>query len=104
MNCAFSDLRERDMDLLLMEEIAASQDFANLFLTPIGLTDAVVVSVEQSKTDENGESDITVIVEKNGIKYGLLIEDKIDAIAQENQSGRYHYRAKKEIMQQSLTK
>lgn len=92
MNCVFSDLRERDMDLLLMEEFAASQAFANLFLTPVGLTDAVVTSVEQSKTDENGESDITVIVEKNGIKYGLLIEDKIDAEAQPAQASRYRKR------------
>lgn len=92
LKCQFSDLRERDMDLLLMEEIASCQKFANIFLSLISLVDAKVVSVEQSKTDENGESDITVVVEKDGIKYGLLIENKIDAKAQPAQASRYHKR------------
>ncbi len=90
--CQFSDLRERDMDLLLMEEIASCQKFANIFLSLISLADAEVVSVEQSKTDEDGESDITVIVTKGSINYGLLIEDKIDAEAQPAQASRYHKR------------
>lgn len=92
LKCQFSDLRERDMDLLLMEEIASCQEFANIFLSLIGLADAEVISVEQSKTDENGESDITVIVTKDSVKYGLLIEDKIDAEAQPAQAVRYRKR------------
>lgn len=90
LECKFSDVSERDMDLLFLEEMASSQDFLNIFLSRINLLGAVVCSLEQSKVDvEYGESDMTVIVEKNGNKYGLLIEDKIDAVAMPNQSGRY---------------
>lgn len=90
IDCKFSDVSERDMDLLFLEEIASSQDFLNIFLSKINLFDATVCSVEQSKVDvEYGESDMTVVVVKNGNKYGLLIEDKIDAVAMPNQSGRY---------------
>lgn len=90
LECKFSDVTERDMDLLFLEEMASSQEFLNIFLSKISLTDADICSVEQSKVDvEYGESDMTVIVEKDNCKYGLLIEDKIDAIAMLNQSGRY---------------
>lgn len=90
IECRFSDVSERDMDLLFLEEMVSSQEFLNIFLSKINLPDATVCSVEQSKVDvEYGESDMTVIVEKSGNKYGLLIEDKIDAIAMPNQSGRY---------------
>ena len=90
LECKFSDVSERDMDLLFLEEMASSQEFLNIFLSKINMSDAKVCSIEQSKVDvEYGESDMTVIVEKDGKKYGLLIEDKIDAIAMPNQSGRY---------------
>ena len=90
LDCKFSDVSERDMDLLFLEEMVSSQDFLNIFLSKINLLNAKICSVEQSKVNiEYGESDMTVIVEKNGDKYGLLIEDKIDATAMPNQSGRY---------------
>lgn len=90
IKCIFSDVSERDMDLLFLEEFVSSEEFLGIFLSKISLENATICSVEQSKTDvQFGESDMTVIVEKDGIKYGLLIEDKIDAIAMPNQSGRY---------------
>lgn len=96
IKCTFSDVLERDMDLLFLEEFAGSQEFLDLFLEPIGLSGAGLLAVEQSKTDiVLGESDITLIVQKGGKNYGILIEDKIDAIAQENQSGRYIERGEK---------
>ena len=95
VKCKFSDVSERDMDLLFLEEMASSQEFLNIFLAKIILSNAIVCSIEQSKVDvEYGESDMTVIVEKDGNKYGLLIEDKIDAVAMPNQSGRYTARVK----------
>lgn len=90
IKCIFSDVSERDMDLLFLEEFVSSEEFLHIFLSKISLENANICSVEQSKTDvQFGESDMTVIVEKGSIKYGLLIEDKIDAIAMPNQSGRY---------------
>jgi len=90
LKCTFSNVSERDMDLLFLEEFVCSQDFLNIFLSKISLFNAKICSVEHSKVDvELGESDLTIIVEKDGKRYGLLIEDKIDAIAMGNQSGRY---------------
>ena len=79
IRCKFSnDISERDMDLLFLEEFVCSPSFAALFLAKIGLDGASVIEIEHSKMDlDLGESDMTVIVEKNGVRYGLLIEDKM---------------------------
>lgn len=51
-----------------------------------------------SKADSYlGESDITVIVDVEGAKYGLLIEDKIDAVAMPEQHDRYTKRGAKGV-------
>ena len=96
ITCKFSDVTERDMDLLFLEEFVSSEEFLNIFLSKINLIGASVCEIEHSKMDlDLGESDMTVIVEKDGKKFGLLIEDKIDAIAMDNQSGRYSERGEK---------
>ena len=98
MNCIFSDISERDMDLLFLEEFACSEVFLKLFLDKIKIENATVITLEHSKTDvEYGESDITVIVQSNERKIALLIEDKIDAIAMPNQYGRYMLRGERGI-------
>ena len=49
-----------------------------------------MVGIEHSKTHpEFGESDMTIIIEVDDKKHGLLIEDKIDAIAMPEQCDRY---------------
>lgn len=96
--CAFSDVTEHDMDMLFLEEFACSSDFLKLFTDQIGIGHAEVISVEASKTDiQLGESDMTVVIEVEGQKVGLLIEDKIDAIAMPEQCNRYYLRGKKGI-------
>lgn len=88
--CVFKDVSEKDMDMLFMEEFAANKDFLRLFLWDRDLEKAKVVEVEHSKTHPDlGESDITVIVDFEGKRHGLLIEDKIDAIAMPEQYERY---------------
>ncbi len=95
LKCKFSDVSERDMDLLFLEEFVSSPKFLNIFLSKVGLENADMIEAEQSKVDmEYGESDMTLIVEKGGNKYGILIENKIDAIAMPNQYGRYVERGK----------
>ena len=94
----FADVSEHDMDMLFLEEFASSQEFLKIFTEKTGIDDSKVVSVEASKTDPVlGESDMTVIVEKEGKKIGLLIEDKIDAIAMPDQCSRYMLRGEKGI-------
>lgn len=105
IKCVFSDVSERDMDMLISEEIVSSADFLAIFLQKVGIASAKVTSVELSKSDVSlGESDITVIVECNGEKIGLLIEDKIDAVAMPDQAMRYNLRGQKGIEQREYAK
>lgn len=98
IECFFSDVSEHDMDILFMEEFVCSDVFLSLFSSLVGIYDAKVLSVCSSKTDPLlGESDITVIVESDGCRIGLLIEDKIDAIAMPEQAARYSLRGDKGI-------
>ena len=91
--CKFNDVAERDMDFLFLEEFVLSQEFLSVFTSKINKKDAIVVEVEHSKYHpEFGESDMTVIVEAEGERHGLLIENKIDAIAMPQQCNRYYKR------------
>ena len=75
---------ERDMDMLFIQSVLTDKGFCRLVIdkTDLAGKDFSVLNAELSKTDEElGESDITIIVDIEGVKYGLLIEDKIDAIA-----------------------
>lgn len=93
-------LTERDMDLLFAESVMTDPGFCSLLVnkTDFEGKSFKVSGVELSKTDGDlGESDITVIIDVEGDKYGLLIEDKIDAIAMPDQHGRYVKRGKKDV-------
>lgn len=88
--CKFQDVSEHDMDMLFLEEFVISKDFLNIFTSKVNIDNASVVEIEHSKNHpEFGESDMTVIVEVDGKRHGLLIEDKIDAIAMPEQCDRY---------------
>ena len=100
IECIFDGISERDMDMLFLEEFVASEEFLKLFTSKMNICDVKVLSVQASKTDiELGESDMTVIVESNCKRIGLLIEDKIDAIAMPDQEQRYVLRGEKGIQQ-----
>ena len=97
---SFGNICERDMDMLFLESIVTDQEFAKHIINRTELKDKVftTASIELSKTDsELGESDITWIIETEDGKYGILIEDKIDAIAMEEQYERYKKRGDKGI-------
>ena len=98
IECYFSDVSEHDMDLLFLEEFVCSEAFLRIFTKTIGIENAKVLSVHASKTHVSlGESDITVILESNDERIGLLIEDKIDANAMPNQAKRYDLRGQEGI-------
>ncbi|MBQ1210691.1 MAG: hypothetical protein IIX68_02665, partial [Clostridia bacterium] len=99
MNIRIDTTLERDIDLLIIEEFISEKDFAKIFLDAANITAPYTLETAiHSKTDaEYGESDIVFILNINGTRHALHIEDKIDAIAMKNQSGRYHERAKKDI-------
>lgn len=87
---------ERDIDLLIIEEFISNKDFAEIFLGKT--TDYVIENVIHSKIDGSfGESDVVIIINQNGKRHALHVEDKIDAIAMEEQHARYHKRAQNDI-------
>lgn len=93
---SFDTVSERDMDLLFMNAFIFDESFIKLFADKAGIRyqNIHVDKVELSKVTGNlGESDITVSAETDGIRYGFLIEDKIDAIAMPDQHKRYLLRA-----------
>ena len=99
MKFQFDTTLERDIDLLIMEEFVSDKDFAQLFLDAVGLNcDCIVKDVIHSKTDAAlGESDVVIILEVNGKRHAIHIEDKIDALAMPRQHDRYLIRAQKDI-------
>ncbi len=92
---------ERDIDLLLAEELVVSADFASWFKsrTCFAANDASVVDVFVSRSDNKGESDLVVVFEEEdtGRRFALLVEDKINARFQPEQQQRYRLRAQREI-------
>ena len=97
--CKFADVSEHDMDMLFLEEFVVSKEFLNIFTSKVGILNATVVEIEHSKTHpEFGESDMTVIIETERKRHGLLIEDKIDAIAMPEQCERYMKRGEYGIL------
>lgn len=97
-HCSFSTVRERDMDLLFLEAIASDPAFGQFVLkkTKYADKDFSVLDVQLSRTElDLGESDITVIMEIEGQRVALLIEDKVDAIAMPDQYERYRKRGEK---------
>lgn len=87
-----SSVAERDIDLLLMEEFHISDHFVNWFCNQIGLSDVSPSGAWHSLSDTDGESDLVLRVRKDGIRIGILIENKISAPEQDSQAERYHIR------------
>jgi hypothetical protein len=92
---------ERDIDLLLAEEVVVSPAFATWLQnhTRFAGLEAAIVDVFVSRSDATGESDLVVVFEEAGAgrRFALLIEDKIDAPLQPDQERRYRLRAQGEI-------
>lgn len=88
----FSSMYERDMDVLFMGLFQTDESYVRFVLerAEIPFQTFEVLSVELSHTEVDlGESDITVRIRIDDQIHGLLIEDKIDAIAMKNQHERY---------------
>lgn len=91
-------VRERDIDLLLIEELVVNTSFASWFADEaFGGTNefACVLSVKRSVVDaQHGETDIQFVFKTlAGDQAAVLIENKIDAPPQSGQAERYLLRA-----------
>lgn len=86
---------ERDIDLLILEELTVSREFAQWFYQENHLvppTQGKAKAFHSVSDAELGESDIVVLYD-NG--HAILIENKIGAIAQKDQAKRYQQRGEK---------
>jgi len=97
--CIIETVFERDIDLYIINKFLYDNKFKELFLDKINKCDFNVKECIHSYLDNDGESDITVILEKDEEKIALLIEDKIDAIAMPDQRNRYSLRGDKGIVE-----
>lgn len=98
VNCSFSAVHERDMDILFLESLASDPDFVKLVLSKTEYCGQpfTVISVALSETEAGlGETDICIVLQVGDIRVGLLIEDKVDAIAMPDQYLRYLKRGEK---------
>ena len=96
MEFNIGNVYERDIDLYIINKFINDLKFKELFLGKINCQNYQVCKCLHSFSDEHGESDITVILENDNRKIGLLIEDKINAIAMPKQYERYILRAEKQ--------
>lgn len=92
MDFQIEKVYERDIDLLVINKFMNDNNFKNLFLNKLEITGYNVINCIHSYSDKDGENDITIIISNGKEKIGILIEDKINAIAMKNQSDRYKRR------------
>jgi len=92
---------ERDVDLLILEELSVSEEFRKMFSTLVfGETvyKAHIGAWHSVCSDNLGESDLLFIFEAmNGLETAILIENKIDASPMPEQGGRYRQRGEEGI-------
>lgn len=88
------DIRERDIDLLILEELVASPDFLEWFLSRLGFpNDLALEEANRSVNTDSGESDLELTVMNSERRIKILVENKIDAAFQPDQPERYRQRA-----------
>lgn len=99
----YLNITERDVDLLLLEELLVSETFANWLIAEIRQQSSPItlIGAWHSVSDALlGESDLIVKFEtEKGLIEAILIENKIDAVAQAEQGYRYKMRGDKGIAQ-----
>ena len=90
-------LTERDLDLILLEELSGDMVFLARFVEHLGLDKCTLLAAEHSVSAKAGakwgETDVLAFVESDGIKIAVLIEDKIAAEFTDRQAERYQERA-----------
>lgn len=93
-------IQERDIDLLLVEELAATPEFQTWLFRELGQSPNQIenfIGVWHSVSDsEWGESDIEFgVMHRGGTRHLVLIENKINATFQDEQLERYRRRGEK---------
>ena len=94
-----SPIQERDVDLLVVEELTSHDEFADWFIArtwgpaKVGALHGARHSVNDSSL---GESDVVfVFTASDSKRYAILVENKIDTQAQPDQAERYRQRGER---------
>jgi hypothetical protein len=85
-------VQERDIDILILKELACSPDFFARIAAEAGFESASFMSAKHSVYRDNGETDVLVFLKAGGKTVALMIEDKIGAGMQPKQAERYRKR------------
>lgn len=98
MEHRFRYLVERDADFAIISSFEKNKTVRKLFLESFRNVNAKLLEVRHSYMQQEigygiGESDIIFIMEDDGGRFGIFIEDKIKANAQPSQAERYIVRA-----------
>jgi hypothetical protein len=80
---------ERDVDLLLVEELSVSSGFRAWFSAKVGLAQSDLTAVARSVVSSIGESDLELTFQSAAGTTKVLVENKIDAPLQPRQAERY---------------
>ena len=98
----YLNVTERDVDLLILEELHISENFANWFASCVlgSSVQVKMIGVWHSVSDAMlGESDLVYLYQSSDrSSQAILIENKIDAQAQPAQGVRYQKRGEKGIL------
>ena len=92
-------IQERDVDLILLEELSTENSFCNWFISELNLPEFYSSNgTWRSITDFGlGETDLLFSYNSNNEKIFVLIENKLDATFQDEQYIRYEKRAKEYV-------
>src|SRR6185312_3450395 len=85
-------VQERDIGLLVLEELHATPAFATWWAAQLGLHEATFDGAWHSVSNADGETDVLLRVQADGERVGILVENKIAAGEQHEQDVRYHLR------------
>jgi hypothetical protein len=96
MNVIFRKVRERDIDLLLLEQLCCSPEFVTWFFLQVTKrrpSSLHLLSAKHSVVGSLGQTDIEVVVaDDSGREVVFLIENKVGRTKQPTQSERYEER------------
>jgi hypothetical protein len=95
------DIRERDIDLLLIEELYSSPFFREHFIRLLGgrvPNQTTFIAARHSVTCSLGQSDVELELRVGGERWILMIENKIDASFQPEQAKRYKQRGEQHLL------
>lgn len=87
-------VQERDIDLLLLEQLHVADEFVNWLSNKLDLPGATLIGAHHSVQTVHGETDVLVYLQHEAQAIAVMIEDKIGAPMQPNQYERYHVRGK----------